>query len=63
MQSQAASKSTLRWLHLDGVIDPGWVESLNSVMDDNRVLTLASNERISLADNMRVRLQATTDSA
>ncbi|GCB73974.1 hypothetical protein scyTo_0003058 [Scyliorhinus torazame] len=31
-----------------------WIESLNTVMDDNKVLTLASNERISLAPSMRL---------
>lgn len=31
-----------------------WIESLNTVMDDNKVLTLASNERISLTKDMRL---------
>jgi len=53
-QSNNLDTTVQRWSLLDGVVDPGWVESLNSVMDDNRVLTLASNERISLRDNMRV---------
>jgi dynein heavy chain len=43
-----------KWIILDGDIDPGWTESLNSVMDDNKVLTLASNERISLTPTMRL---------
>ena len=43
-----------KWIILDGDIDPGWSESLNSVMDDNKVLTLASNERISLTPTMRL---------
>lgn len=37
-----------------GDIDPLWIESLNTVMDDNKVLTLASNERISLTKEMRL---------
>ncbi len=43
-----------RWIMLDGDIDPMWIESLNTVMDDNKVLTLASNERIALSATMRL---------
>ncbi|XP_024080370.1 dynein beta chain, ciliary isoform X1 [Cimex lectularius] len=43
-----------KWIILDGDIDPMWIESLNTVMDDNKVLTLASNERIALTPSMRL---------
>ncbi|VEN40996.1 unnamed protein product, partial [Callosobruchus maculatus] len=43
-----------KWIVLDGDIDPMWIESLNTVMDDNKVLTLASNERIALTPTMRL---------
>jgi dynein heavy chain len=43
-----------KWILLDGDIDPMWIESLNTVMDDNKVLTLASNERIPLNSTMRL---------
>ncbi|KAK4326143.1 hypothetical protein Pmani_003308 [Petrolisthes manimaculis] len=43
-----------KWIILDGDIDPMWIESLNTLMDDNKILTLASNERISLTPHMRL---------
>ena len=47
------------WLVLDGVLDPSWVESMNSLLDDNQVLTLASNERLSLAPHVRLVFEST----
>ena len=43
-----------KWIILDGDIDPMWIESLNTVMDDNKILTLASNERIALTPEMKL---------
>lgn len=43
-----------KWIVLDGDLDANWIESMNSVMDDNRLLTLASNERIPLKPHMRL---------
>ena len=43
-----------KWIILDGDLDANWIESMNSVMDDNKILTLASNERIPLKAHMRL---------
>jgi len=43
-----------KWIILDGDLDANWIESMNSVMDDNKLLTLASNERIPLKAHMRM---------
>ena len=43
-----------KWIVLDGDLDANWIESMNSVMDDNKILTLASNERIKLLGHMRL---------
>jgi dynein heavy chain len=46
-----------KWIILDGDVDPEWIESLNTVMDDNKVLTLVSQERIPLTPEMRLILE------
>merc|ERR1719271_2361750 len=43
---------THNWVICDGDIDPEWVESLNSVLDDNRLLTLPNGERIQFGQNV-----------
>ncbi|KAL4513647.1 hypothetical protein Ndes2526A_g04979 [Nannochloris sp. 'desiccata'] len=53
----SASTGHHQWIVLDGDIDPEWIESMNTVMDDNKMLTLASNERIALAPSMRLLLE------
>ena len=43
-----------KWIILDGDLDANWIESMNSTMDDNRLLTLPSNERIRLLPHMKL---------
>lgn len=44
----------MKWVILDGDVDPEWIETMNTVMDDNKVLTLVSSERIPLTPEMRL---------
>eukprot|EP00842_Homolaphlyctis_polyrhiza_P004738 jgi/Hompol1/5265/HPOL_004290-RA len=53
--SRQAVKESLdvhTWIISDGDIDPEWVESLNSVLDDNRLLTMPNGERIQFGPNI-----------
>ena len=43
-------ENEIRWLIYDGDVDALWIENMNSVMDDNRLLTLPNSERIQLQD-------------
>jgi dynein heavy chain 1 len=43
-----------QWLIFDGDVDPNWCENLNSVLDDNKILTLPNGERLALTPNIRI---------
>ena len=48
------SKKDKKWLIIDGPVDTLWIESLNSVLDDSKLLTLNNGDRISLTPQVRL---------
>ena len=54
----AGVQDEARYLVFDGDVDAVWVENLNSVMDDNRLLTLPNGERIRLQAHCRLLFEA-----
>lgn len=43
-----------KWIILDGPVDTKWIESMNTLLDKNKTLTLMDGYRINLSENVRI---------
>lgn len=57
LSNQKGESDKRHYIIFDGDVDPEWAENLNSVLDDNKLLTLPSGERLSIPDNLRILLE------
>ena len=54
LDNQRGESTKRHWIIFDGYVDPDWAENLNSVLDDNKLLTLPHGDRLSLPPNVRI---------
>lgn len=57
LNNQKGEADRRHWILFDGDVDPEWAENLNSALDDNKLLTLPSGERLGIPNNMRIILE------
>ena len=57
LDNQRGESGKRHWIIFDGDVDPEWAENLNSVLDDNKLLTLPHGDRLQIPPNVELCLK------
>lgn len=59
-QATMSTDAGQKWICFDGPVDALWIENMNSVLDDSRLLCLSNGQRIRLKTDMRILFEVDT---
>ncbi len=54
LDNKRGEAQKIHWIIFDGDVDPVWAENLNSVLDDNKLLTLPNGERLQIPSHVKM---------